>query len=104
MSTQTTAPPTKKLVPAKPMTFRQLKEKIETFTEEQLDMPVRWWGEERGGMINALDVLPEDYMQDEEGLVERSAFDEETIESLGLEVGVAKGTPVFGTDLYAHES
>jgi hypothetical protein len=44
------------------MTWRQLKEKIATLDERQLDMKVMWAGEERGGFVQAVDVLDEDHI------------------------------------------
>jgi len=46
----------------KAMMWRQLKDKIATFDDAQLDMKVMWAGEERGGFVQAVDVLTEDHI------------------------------------------
>lgn len=59
------------------MTFRELKKAIEALSEEQLDAEVVWWGDERGGHIDSLFVLPEDYVSVEgEGMSPLSGYRE----------------------------
>jgi len=46
----------------KQKTYRDLKIAIEALTDEQLDMPVYWCGEGRGGTVYDFDVLTEDHV------------------------------------------
>lgn len=62
------------------MNYRNLKEAIDHMTEDQLDRPVLWWGEERGGVIGKITVLQEDYVDFGEGFEPSSGYDAEQIE------------------------
>ncbi|WP_234735344.1 hypothetical protein [Tellurirhabdus bombi] len=65
--------------------------------EQQLDSPVRWMGDERGGTVKVLHVYEEDMLNDDGQAIERSAFTEE--EATDLKVAYPKGTPVLEVDL-----
>ncbi len=56
------------------MTYRELRAKLETFTDVQLDRAVRWWGEDRGGTVKRLDVIAEPYFDDDECLAPLSEW------------------------------
>lgn len=61
----------------KGMTFRDLKKAIEALSDEQLDNEVIWWGDQRGGEIDSLFVLPEEYVSiDGEGMYPISGYRE----------------------------
>lgn len=61
------------------MTFLELKQALDALTPEQLANPVLWWGDERGGKMASLFVLPENYVRD-------------------ADARLAAGTPVLITD------
>lgn len=90
----------KKYVPAPPMTYAQLAAKLATFTPEQLAMPVRWWGEERGGEVQKVDVLDEEYicLDDRDGMEPVSVFAGEDYEESEVEERWPKGTPLLAVD------
>lgn len=44
------------------MTYAELLAELQHLTPEQLAMPVRWCGDERGGVIQSVWVLKEDYV------------------------------------------
>lgn len=95
----------------KGMTFRVLKQEIEKLSDEQLDAEVIWWGDERGGEIQHVLVLPEDYIRDpsegvsvpiscyRDGFVPGdygvSSWDEFLVEN---PITMKAGTPVLCTD------
>jgi hypothetical protein len=58
------------------MTFEQLFQALSEKTPEQRAQPVRWWGDERGGIVLALHELPEPYtnMSEGEGLSPLSLY------------------------------
>lgn len=45
----------------KAMSFRDLKAELNKMTDMQLDCPVVWWGEDRGGFISRVEILTEDH-------------------------------------------
>jgi hypothetical protein len=88
----------------KPITFAELKAEIGRFTPEQLALPVMWWGDERGGDIDGVQVLDEDWLGgDGEPPAPRSAFGEDTRLPEELKVVWKKGTPVLSTDDFEDE-
>jgi len=78
------------------MTFNDLKTKIDQMTPEQLAAPAIWWGDERGGEIQRVDILEEDYLRVDDGLEPRSAYNGEDITEDS--VAVKAGTPVLIAD------
>lgn len=86
----------KNLIPAPAMTFKDLKTALDRATPEQLSKPVLWWGEERGGVINFIFSLDEDYGKDNYGYHPLSSYDEEYKEDI-IEI-LPKGTLVLSTD------
>lgn len=90
----------------KPITYRQLKEKIDALSEEQLDMQVVWLGDECGGKVVALDVLEENWIDPEgDGLCPESSYKESFDEAeegqsweeyvKGAQHFLKKGTPII---------
>ncbi len=85
------------------MTFEELKAKIDTFTPEQLAQKVRWWGDERGGVVRDLGTLDEVYANvSGEGYEPLSGYDGDAEIAAGVEDGeyptLAKGTPILQVD------
>lgn len=67
----------------KAMTYGELKAALEGFTPEQLALPVRWSGDERGGPIQSVVVLDEDHVDlDGDGLEPASLYSEEDLEDV----------------------
>jgi hypothetical protein len=77
----------------KKLTWRDVKEMANGLTDEQLDMPVKWWGEEEGGTVLDVNQLPEDYVTDGEAYSPRSEMDPELIDA--DEPVFVKGTPMI---------
>jgi hypothetical protein len=80
------------------ITFRQLRDELNLLTEEQLDMPARWMGDERTGTIKSVETFEEDMLVDEEYAIERSAYSEE--EAAEMELAYPAGTPYLEVDHY----
>lgn len=89
------------------MTFAELKAALEKLTPEQLALPARWSGEERGGEIDALELTDEDCLLDEGDTGElflRSDLEDQCLAFGGKErlaaavVTCPKGTPLLFTD------
>lgn len=75
-------------------TFRDLKAKIDTLTDAQLDMPTRWAGDEIGGDSVTLSVLSEEFIMTEDGYTPVSAFGSpEEIASIRAEFSGEKPWP-----------
>src|SRR4051812_26312871 len=64
----------------KVLTWKDIKELLSHVNEEQLNQPVRWWGDGRGGRLHDANVLDEDYVSDGEAYGPRSEFDPESID------------------------
>jgi len=82
----------------KPMTWHQLKEVVNSLSEEQLNNPIMYWEEDGGGRISDVECLEEDYVYGEEGsypisLWEESKGEDETEPTIVYK----KGTPVMHT-------
>lgn len=83
------------------MKFIELKAKLDALTPEQLAHDVIWWGDDRGGTIDSLLVLPEDFVNIGEGMEPLSGYADATggIEEAASEGRVMRaGTPVLCTD------
>jgi hypothetical protein len=82
--------------------FADLKAMLDTFTPEQLAMPVRWWGNERGGVIDSISALSEAHVHLGEGYEPRSGYDPsnpEDAEVLADAIDeLPKGTPILWVD------
>ncbi len=75
-------------------TWADIKEFANKLDEQQLKEPVRWWGEEEGGvMINAV-LLEEDYVQTDYSMEPASVQEYEEGED-PYEVALVKGTPIL---------
>ena len=85
----------------KPMTYRDLKSKLETLSPDQLDAPIRWWGEERGGEIYGLRILECRYINDGgEGFVPVTAYEPGQLPpESAIEGDLAEGTPILESDM-----
>lgn len=67
----------------KALTYGELKAALEGFTPEQLAMPVRWSGDERGGPIQSITILDEDYVDlGGDALEPASVYSEEDLEDV----------------------
>lgn len=81
---------------SKSMTWGKLKEFANSLNETQLQEPVRWWGEERGGLIGSAYQLEEDYVVGDESVDPKSTYDNpEDYEDYEV---FDKGTPILGAD------
>ncbi len=79
------------------MTYRELLIQLQAFTPEQMAADVRWWGDDRGGVVRQVQVLAEDYVRGEEGCFAISDF-EPTEEEPTPTVQFPKGTPILSVD------
>jgi len=82
------------------MTFADLKAVLDTFTPEQLAMPVRWCGEERGGEIQGVEVLDEEHVlvDDRDGMEPASAYADDPEAQAEITARWPAGTPLLCTD------
>ncbi|TQI71788.1 hypothetical protein JM79_2737 [Gramella sp. Hel_I_59] len=75
--------------------FKDLKEFVNSLNENQLEQPVKFWGDEIGGEIHRAEVLKEDWINPTgDGLEPRSAYDDEP-EYEFEPAGIEKGSPVL---------
>lgn len=88
----------------KPMTWGELKAAIANLDAGQLAMPVRWWGEERGGEATRLDVLEEEFVCMSEGYEPRSLYEGENadpnynVDKHAEGPPIPKGAPILAVD------
>ena len=84
------------------MTFAELKARLDTLTPEQLAMPVRWWGDERGGVVDSLDTLGEVWVSVGEGMEPISSYEGDADVIEGAANGdlptLPAGTPILMVD------
>lgn len=85
------------------MTYAELKAKLDTLTPDQLAADVRWWGDERGGIVDSLDALEEPYVNvDGEGMEPASGYagDPEITKQIadGDLPTLPAGTPILWVD------
>lgn len=74
-------------------TLADLKTQLEKLTPEQLQQPVRWSGEMRGGTIDTVWVLSEDHINPSgDGLEPVSAYDDDDDLDLDGETRTPAGT------------
>lgn len=91
--------------PVKQLTWRELRNFSNHLPEERLDDPVIWWGDERGGVINGVETLKENYYDQGEGFCgEEDCLkygEQKTAEELleDCDKMLQKGTPILYTDL-----
>ncbi len=80
--------------------WKDLKEFVNSLDEKFLEEPVRWWGDDRGGIVSSLDILEEDYLTGDEGFYPESTWesDEEFGDEFKDELGLVKGTPILWVD------
>ena len=58
--------------------WQDLKDFANELNDEQLTMPVRWWGNERGGEMGRAHILKEDYVNESgDGCEPISAYEDE---------------------------
>jgi len=99
METQINAQAKTPATEQKVKTWADMKAFVDSLTDEQLSMKLSWWGEDSAGVITALSVLPEDYVQVDEycEAVSRLELDEdESMED--YPVCYAKGQPIIDID------
>lgn len=85
----------------KDYTWKELKEFINQLPEEVLDLPVRWWGDERGGKIHKAECLKEEYAMNDEGWQPKSVLEPDdftTQEEIDEYPSMPKGSPILHTD------
>lgn len=87
------------------MTFRELKAELDKLSEQQLDKPVLWFGEERGGKIARVEVMTEAHGDPSgEGMEALSTYrdehetEEEWAEFLDRETSLEAGDPTLVSD------
>lgn len=81
----------------KKFTWQELKDIVNSLDEEQLKNAVTWWGDERGGRIEAVEILNEDYVDDQDGhSMPISEWESETDEK--TEIIFKKGTPILWSE------
>jgi len=83
------------------MTFEQLYQQLGMKTPEQRAHPVRWWGDERGGIVLALHELTEPYtnMSEGEGLEPLSTYVGTDDEPAAREaIALSAGTLILSVD------
>lgn len=88
----------------KSMTWAELKEAVNKLPEENLQQPVRWWGNERGGVISYVNLLDEDYVCDDEGWQPKSCFEGVPEDEYEVNEELLKGSPVLMTDDWEDET
>lgn len=84
---------------SKKLTFQDLKEVVNNLTPEALQQEVLWWGDERGGKIDSVMILKEDYIFSDEGWEPKSSFDEKELQGYGGNQILPKGCAVLQTDM-----
>jgi len=85
----------------KAATWAELKAFCNEIPDQFLSEQVRWWGDERGGIINLCSKIEEDMICTEEGWEPRSVYDDEdtyTQEEIKKMPVLLKGAPVLFTD------
>lgn len=83
----------------KAMTFADLKAALDKMSPEALAQPARWWGDERGGVVEKLDALDEDYVNFGEGFEPWSTYTDDPDVSRDEAIAeLPKGTPILGLD------
>lgn len=85
-------------------TLGQLKNFINSLNEDELKQPVRFWGEETGGIITSANILSEDYINPSgEGCEPVSIYKEEPdFEELYQDepVVITKGSIIFNVNVF----
>lgn len=78
----------------KKFTYRDLKETLNTLTEDQLDMEIRWAGDGRGGKIGEVWIVEEDQINPSgDGMEPVSAYaNDEDIDVSDEPIVCKKGT------------
>ena len=86
----------------KPITLQELYDRLDalrpSLTPEQLAEPVRWWGDDRGGEVLAVDVLPEEHITVGEGYEPRSLFKDDQPDEIDILGRVPKGAVLLRVD------
>lgn len=84
----------------KPLTWRELRDALSNCTNEQLDATVKWWGEERGGVVKKLDVLSEEWitLDDRDGYQPRSDFAGQDLDEDEIDGRMPAGTMLLAVD------
>lgn len=80
------------------LTWQELKDFCNKLPELQLKKHVHWWGEERGGKMNAVIQLQEDFVTTDEGIEPLSVQDEPDDGFEPYPITHPKGTPILETD------
>lgn len=79
------------------LTWRSLKEFINSLPEEFLDGSVHWWGDEKGGDIQSVHRLDEDYVETDYACEPASAQEYKDDEE-PYPVAHVKGTPILSIE------
>ena len=80
-------------------TWADLKEFANSLSDEQLDNPVIWWGDERGGKFSSADTLKEDYVNESGEGVEPIYLYKGDEDFENIQVVLKKGTPILQDDI-----
>jgi hypothetical protein len=81
----------------KPMTWRELKDFVNTIPEEELDKKVVSWAEEDSNTYSSAECLTEDYFRGEGGAISESDWEDSIDKENGEEkvLCYSKGTPIL---------
>lgn len=85
-------------------TWADLKEFVNSLTDEQLAKPLIYWGEDTGGKFTVFQ-LEEEYVYDGETMSPVSTFNAEDLAEQRAEnaATMAKGTPIAGIEIYVKD-
>lgn len=85
-------------IPPKPAkTWQDIKDFANSLADHQLELPVIWWGEEKGGKVAGLTILQEDYYAGDEFLEPLSSLEPEDMDNYSL--AHVAGQPVIDLDI-----
>lgn len=86
-----------KLIDELPFTWRDVKEIVDGLPNEMLNETVTWWGDGRGGKVDFIRILGEDFYSYGEYEKPESNFANES-EKEGWMLSFKKGTPIISLD------
>lgn len=86
----------------KVFTWGKLKEFVNSIPEKELELPVNWWGDERGGEIENASLLEADYVLIDEyyelASDVKNEYDTEEEFNDSISGKLNKGTPILWVD------
>lgn len=84
---------------SKKLTWGELKKFVNELPEDELTKDVIWWGDDRGGVMDSVYRLDEDYINMDYGYEPISGYEneEEYAEELENNERIEKGTPILST-------